>query len=189
MVGRDCTPPLPPWYTTCCTTVESSLSLSEAQKTMGYDHVAPCAGRCAGSRRPDHAFSKTIFVRSRRHAHVHQRRAIRLSAGAMCGSHRMSLTPNVPITRTPHPPLARISRVMRAGGMLAILAIDATAVVSPADAASTTWHDPREGKPLGAQLHRHAGVNCSTAPLPSTLLPYVCSVKSFLLRTRAGHSG
>ena len=88
----------------------------------------------------------------------------------MCGSHRMSLTPNVPITRTPHPPLARISRVMRAGGMLAILAIDATAVVSPADAASTTWHDPREGKPLGAQLHRHAGVNCSTAPVAVDLV-------------------
>ena len=52
-------------------------------------HVAPCAGRCAGSRQPDHARS-SFFVRSRCHARVRQHRAIRLSAGALCGPHQRS---------------------------------------------------------------------------------------------------
>ena len=52
-------------------------------------HVTPCAGRCAGSRQPDHARS-SFFVRSRCHARVRQHRAIRLSAGALCGPHQRS---------------------------------------------------------------------------------------------------
>jgi hypothetical protein len=50
-------------------------------------HVAPGAGRCAGSRRPDHARGSS-FARSQCHALVHPRRAIRLYAGALCGSHQ-----------------------------------------------------------------------------------------------------
>ena len=52
-------------------------------------HVAPCAGRCAGSRQPDHARS-SFFVRPRCHARVRQRRAIRLSAGSMWRAHQHS---------------------------------------------------------------------------------------------------
>ena len=37
----------------------------------------------------DHARGP-FFVRSRRHAHVHPRHAIRLCAGALCGSHQQS---------------------------------------------------------------------------------------------------
>ena len=63
---------------------------SARTKTMRWSgHVAPCAGRCAGSRQPDHARS-SFFVRSRCHARVRQHRAIRLSAGALCGPHQRS---------------------------------------------------------------------------------------------------
>ena len=54
---------------------------------VGYGHVAPCAGRCAGSRRPDHA-RRPSFVRSRRHAHARPRRAIPLSAGPLWSAHQ-----------------------------------------------------------------------------------------------------
>ena len=53
---------------------------------VGYGHVAPCAGRCAGSRRPDHA-RRPCFVRSRRHAHMNPRRATHLSAGPLWRAH------------------------------------------------------------------------------------------------------
>ena len=57
---------------------------------MGCGHVAPsCARRCAGSRLPDHARC-SFFVRSRHHARVRPRRAIHLSAGALCGPHQRS---------------------------------------------------------------------------------------------------
>ena len=50
---------------------------------MGCGHVAPsCARRCAGSRLPDHARC-SFFVRSRHHARVRPRRAIRLFAGSI----------------------------------------------------------------------------------------------------------
>ena len=56
---------------------------------MWCGHVAPCAGRRAGSRQPDHARSSS-FVRARCHARVRPRRAIHLSAGALCGPHQRS---------------------------------------------------------------------------------------------------
>jgi hypothetical protein len=59
------------------------------KKMVGWGHVTPCAGRCAGPRQPEHA-RRPLFVRSRRHAHVHPRRAIRLSAGALCHAHQNS---------------------------------------------------------------------------------------------------
>jgi hypothetical protein len=58
-------------------------------KVVGYGHVAPFAGRCAGSRRPDHA-RRPFFVRSRRHARAHPRRAIPLSAGPLWSAHQHS---------------------------------------------------------------------------------------------------
>jgi hypothetical protein len=39
------------------------------KRMMWCGHVAPCAGRCAGSRQPDHARSSFV-VRSRCHAHT-----------------------------------------------------------------------------------------------------------------------
>jgi len=57
---------------------------------MGCGHVAPsCARRCAGSRLPDHARC-SFFVRSRHHARVRPRRAIRLFAGSMWRAHQHS---------------------------------------------------------------------------------------------------
>ena len=62
----------------------------QRQKKMGCGHVAPsCARRCAGSRLPDHARC-SCFVRSRHHARMRPRRAIRLSAGSMWRAHQHS---------------------------------------------------------------------------------------------------
>ena len=56
---------------------------------VGHGHVAPCARCCAGSRRPDHA-RRPLFVRSRRQAHAHPRRAILSSAGPLWRAHQHS---------------------------------------------------------------------------------------------------